>query len=203
MIVDLCIFHIMDQRSLILKLVLGCDWKLYVGRIKMGHPHLLPPQACGKSWQGWQFFVYNCHLHCFEWLQGNIIKRVDSRGTKDHWFYPLVYFYWLQGNNITRVGPRCTEAHWVCMCVLVSGLFIVPYNEVMRIFQHILQPQEAANLVLDSGCLHTIFKPDDEVCMPMTKYDIIHKIIYRIYKYNRQQVKERQVGQQLISPWDF
>ena len=35
----------LDQRSLILKLVLGCVSILYVGLIQTGHTDLLPPQS--------------------------------------------------------------------------------------------------------------------------------------------------------------
>ena len=70
----------------------------------------------------------------------------------------------------------------ICVCVLVSGLCRVPYYEVVRIFQHGLQPYAAATPVLDSGCPHAFFKPDDEVCMPMTRYNITHRLLYNIYE---------------------
>ena len=38
LIVDLCLLCLLDQRSLIMKLVLGCDWKTFVGSIK---PYIL------------------------------------------------------------------------------------------------------------------------------------------------------------------
>ena len=59
---DLCILHLLYHRSLILKLVLGCDWKLSVGRIQNGHTNFLPPNDCGRSWRGWQLSVTTCCL---------------------------------------------------------------------------------------------------------------------------------------------
>ena len=50
-IVDLCILHLLDQRSLILKLVLWCDWNFSVVHIQTGYTNLLPLQVCGRLWQ--------------------------------------------------------------------------------------------------------------------------------------------------------
>ena len=55
--VDLCVSYSLDQRSFILKLVLGCDWKFSLGRIQTGHMDLLPSQACERLWWGCCFFV--------------------------------------------------------------------------------------------------------------------------------------------------
>ena len=42
LIVDLCVSYLLDQRILILKLVLRHDSKLTVGRIQTGHMDFLP-----------------------------------------------------------------------------------------------------------------------------------------------------------------
>ena len=71
--------------------------------------------------------------------------------------------------------------HWnifVCVYLLVSGLFNMTYHEVLRIVPPVFQPQAAATPVLDSGCIHTLFSPDNEVCMPMTRDYIIHKLLF-------------------------
>ena len=53
------------------------------------------------------------------------------------------------------------------------------------------------------GDPRSFFNTDDEVFMPMKRDNIIHRLIYNIYKYNRQQEKYRQAGHQLISLWNF
>ena len=60
LIVDLCVLYLLGNRTLILKLVLGCDRKFSVGSIQTGHTDLLPPQACGRLWRGCQFFYCTC-----------------------------------------------------------------------------------------------------------------------------------------------
>ena len=39
--------------------------------------------------------------------------------------------------------------------------------------------------------------------MPITRDDIIHRIIYNRYKYNIQRAKDIQLGQLISQPWDF
>ena len=58
---------------------------------------------------------------------------------------------------ITKIEAKC-----VYVCVLVSGMCIVPYGEVVRIFQPGFQTQAAATLFLYPGCLHAFFNPNDE-----------------------------------------
>ena len=72
------------------------------------------------------------------------------------------------------------------MCVLVSGLYSVPYYEVARIFHPGFQPQVVATPVLDSGFPRALFEHDNEVFVLMKRCDIIHIIIYNRYEYNRQ-----------------
>ena len=52
LIVEFCIFHLLGQRSFILKLFLGFDCKYYVSRIQNRYTYFLPSQVCGRSWQG-------------------------------------------------------------------------------------------------------------------------------------------------------
>ena len=66
--------------------------------------------------------------------------------------------------------------------VLVYGPCIVPYHEVVRIVQLRFQPQAAATPFLDSGRPCAFFKPDGKVCMQMTRYDTIHRLIYNRYE---------------------
>ena len=55
------------------------------------------------------------------------------------------------------------------VCILVSGLYSVSYYEVVKIFQPGLQTQTVAPSVLELGCPRTLFNPDNEVCMTMTR----------------------------------
>ena len=89
------------------------------------------------------------------------------------------------------------------LCVLVYRLCSVPYHEVLSIVQPGFQPQSATTPFLDSGCPRAFFKLDDQVCMPITIYNIIHRLIYDIYEYNIQKVKYIQLGHQFISLWGF
>ena len=54
LIIDLCVSYLLDQRSLILKLVPGCVRNVFVGRIQTGHMDLLSLKVCGRLWLGWQ-----------------------------------------------------------------------------------------------------------------------------------------------------
>ena len=63
--------------------------------------------------------------------------------------------------------------------------------------------RKAASPVLDLGCPRALFKSNDKVCMPIIGDDIIHRIPYNRYEYNRQQAKYIQAGQQFISLCNF
>ena len=65
---------------------------------------------------------------------------------------------------------------------------------MVRITQHGFQPQAVATPDLDLGCPRALFNPDVKVCMPMIRANMIHILLYKIYEYNRQQVKEIQAG---------
>ena len=65
LIFGLCVFHLLHHHSFILKLVLGCDCKLSVVHIKIGHNYLLTLQAYGRLWLGCQFFI---PLAIINWL---------------------------------------------------------------------------------------------------------------------------------------
>ena len=69
LIADFCLLHLLDQLSLILKLVLGRVRKFSVGRIQIGYTDLLPLQVCGRSWRGFQ--LCGCtFIHQFiDWIQ--------------------------------------------------------------------------------------------------------------------------------------
>ena len=45
---------------MILKLILGCVSKFYVGNIQAGYADFLPPQVCGMSLLGFQLGVKTC-----------------------------------------------------------------------------------------------------------------------------------------------
>ena len=55
-IVDLCVSCLLDQRSLILKIVLECDLKLSVGNIQTEHTVFLPHEVCVRLLRGCRFF---------------------------------------------------------------------------------------------------------------------------------------------------
>ena len=74
LIFGLCVFHLLHHHSLILKLVLGCDCKLSVVHIKIGHNYLLTLQAYGRLWLGCQFFI---SLAIINWLTG--FKAISSK----------------------------------------------------------------------------------------------------------------------------
>ena len=48
--VDFCVFNLLSQRPLIMKLVLACVSKFSVGRIQTGHTDLFHLQVCGMLW---------------------------------------------------------------------------------------------------------------------------------------------------------
>ena len=76
----LCLFRILDQCSLILKLVPKCIRKLCVGRIQIGQIALLLPQVFGRLWRGLRLCdITYCHqlIYC---LQFNYPKFVQFIG---------------------------------------------------------------------------------------------------------------------------
>ena len=48
LVVDFSILNLLDQLSLILELILKCDWKISVGCIQTGLMESPPPQVCGR-----------------------------------------------------------------------------------------------------------------------------------------------------------
>ena len=70
---------------------------------------------------------------------------------------------------------------FVYLCVLVSVLCNVPYYEAVRVIQPVLQPQVEATPVLELGWPHALFNPKNEVCIPTTRDDIIHIVLYNRY----------------------
>ena len=96
LIVDFFVSYLLDQRSLIMKIVLGCDWKLSVGHIQTIHTYLIPPRACPRSW--WGFWFCDCTFwnQYIDWLQGS------SSSLKTNW--------WILGGlfiNITEDFSFC------------------------------------------------------------------------------------------------
>ena len=69
------------QILLILKLVLGCDCKLYVDRTQTRHMDFLPPQICGRSWKGCWLSVQACLLQLIALLD---IKSPSSSSFKTY-----------------------------------------------------------------------------------------------------------------------
>ena len=101
LIFDFCVSSLLYQRSLILKLVLGCDLKLSVGRIQTGHTYLLPPQFFVRLWRGCWFLWFPL-LPSINWFDSrqllNFLKcsvvqvSVGTRGKHDHWVNCLQMF---------------------------------------------------------------------------------------------------------------
>ena len=73
LVFDLCNLNLSYQRSLILKISLGCDCKLSVVRIQTVHTYFLPPQSLVRFCWGGLFF-YTCSNQWTDWLQGNNLK---------------------------------------------------------------------------------------------------------------------------------
>ena len=67
-------FEFIDWCSLILKIVLRCDWKLSSSHIQIRQTHFIPPQACVRVWQGCRFSDCTFHHQYIEWLPGNHLK---------------------------------------------------------------------------------------------------------------------------------
>ena len=65
----------------------------------------------------------------------------------------------------------------VCLCVLVSGMCSMNYHVLVRIVQTGFQPHTAATPFLDSRCPRAFFNPENEVCTPTTRGDIIHRLL--------------------------
>ena len=70
LVIDFCASYLLDQLSLILKLVLRCVRKLSIGRIQTGYKYLLPPQVCVRWWQGCPFLLLHLSI---------LIHSLDSR----------------------------------------------------------------------------------------------------------------------------
>ena len=86
LIVDLFL-HWQYQRLLILKLFLGCDCKLLVGRIQTRHTDFLPPQVCGRLWRGFRLDIQTCSLQ--------LIVYLDLRYPSSSSFKPSFVDFWL------------------------------------------------------------------------------------------------------------
>ena len=71
---DLCIFHLLHQRSLILKHSLRCYCKLSVGCKQSSHTDLLSPQTCGRPWRGCRFCDFTCNNQIIDCMQVNHIN---------------------------------------------------------------------------------------------------------------------------------
>ena len=123
LIFDWCILHLLDQRSLILKLIIRCDYKLSVVHTQIGHTDLLPQQACGRSWRGWQFCIFTCHYQLIDWIQGDHLKVFllisvkfclsSGRSIYSKKSSVVVIVWWLKTVVVFRVSPRGTKFHWV------------------------------------------------------------------------------------------
>ena len=99
--------HWSDQRSLILKLVIGCGRKLSVGHIQNGHKYLLPPQVCGKLRQGCRLGVHTCLLQ--------LISLLDLKSSSSSSFKPSFVDFWLV--CIIFIGSEFIDPEtcpWVC-----------------------------------------------------------------------------------------
>ena len=56
-----------------------------------------------------------------------------------------------------------------------------------------LQPNSGTDAALESGyLLRSLFKPNDEACMPLTREYIIHIVYYIRYDYTKKLMKELQ-----------
>ena len=78
---------------------------------------------------------------------------------------------------------RITEIGQWFLCVFRSPECVAcPNYEVVRVIQPGLKPQAGATPVLDLGLLRALFKPNDKIFMPMTRDDIIHRLLYNRYE---------------------
>ena len=60
--------HWSDQSSLILKLVIRCNWTFSLGHIQTGLTDFLPLQVCGRSWWGCRLGIQTCLLQLIAFL---------------------------------------------------------------------------------------------------------------------------------------
>ena len=60
-VAELCLLHLLYQRSLILRLVLKCVRKISVFYIQIRHTALLLLQVCGSPWRGCRLCDCTCH----------------------------------------------------------------------------------------------------------------------------------------------
>ena len=92
-IVDLYVSCLLYQPTLVLKPVLGCDWKSSEGRTQTGHIYLLTLWACGRLWRScWVFIAYaaiNILIGFKNIPQGiqvwSCIRSYWPKGTKGPW----------------------------------------------------------------------------------------------------------------------
>ena len=122
LVFDLCIWHLLYHRPLILELVLGSEWKLCVGCIKYINIDFLPSMVCEIPWRGFRFCSYNFNYQFIDCIQGNnpkvlpliSFKRCYSSGwaidikassvVVTVWCFKSVAGIW--------VDHRCTKDHW-------------------------------------------------------------------------------------------
>ena len=74
------------------KLSLGVIWKFSVGRIQIGHTDFLPPQVCGRSWQGCLLGVLTCLLQLIAFID---LKYPSSSSLKHYFvdFWPVCIIF--------------------------------------------------------------------------------------------------------------
>ena len=122
-----------DQRSLILKLVLGCSDKLSLGRIKPRHMYLLLPHLCGWSCKGWRVGVKNCVIQ--------LIALLDLRSPSSSSFKTSFVYYWhvciiFTGSYFIDPGT----CFWMLL-LIVSGTYpnrntdLIPSQVCRRLWQ--------------------------------------------------------------------
>ena len=121
LIYDLCVFYLLDQRSLILILLLTSDWKCSVGYIQTGHIDFIPPQICRRLQWGVRFFTYTFHHQLIECFQGNHLKvfllSYDMRyfcsgraiQSKPSMVVKCLWYNKVVGTKFVR---RVTKTHW-------------------------------------------------------------------------------------------
>ena len=71
---DLFILNLLDQRSLVLKLVPECDFKLFVGNMKIRHMNFLPLQFSLRLRQGGQLCDWTYYHKLFYCIPNKHIK---------------------------------------------------------------------------------------------------------------------------------
>ena len=71
-----------------------------------------------------------------------------------------------------KIGNQFFWYFWLLLCSGLRTRIECPNYEVVRIVQPVFQPRTVANLSLDFGCPHSLFKPNDKVFMSSTRDDI-------------------------------